>query len=132
MAECTPHTRRRWLEFGIGELAALAVMLIPIWWLAAIRPISVQWIESEPDGQFARQEWRQPRPLQIVDRGLKWSTILVVSWLVLRARFKANSAPVEDVGPGPLPIALLVLFFLFANWFIGIGLLSYYTGAGLD
>ncbi len=116
----------------MGELALAAAMLVPIWWFVAIRPISVQWTDSEPDGQFVRQEWRQPRPLQIVDRGLKWSLILVVSWLILRARLQANSAPICEVKPGPVSIILVVLFFVFAIWFIGIALLSYLTGTGLD
>jgi hypothetical protein len=124
--------RRRWYRFGLGELALLAVLLIPVWWFAATRLISVQWIDSESDGQFVRQEWRNPRRLQIVDRGLKWSLILVASWFVLRARFKANSAQVGEVKPGPVSIALMVLYLLFAIGFFGIALLSYFTGASLN
>ncbi|HEY4308259.1 MAG TPA: hypothetical protein VGN12_02305 [Pirellulales bacterium] len=126
-----PKTRRRCPPFGIGELAIIAAMLVPIWWFAATRLVSVEWIDSEPDRQYVRQEWRQPRPLQIVDRGLRWSITLVVSWLVLRGRFQANSAPIEEVKPGPVPIILMVLFVVFAIWFIGIMLAAYFTGTDL-
>jgi hypothetical protein len=78
--------RRRWFQFGLGELFILATITTIIWVLSA-RCWKLEWLNGW-EGQPAMLAWSEPDDFDVFRRGTIGSVTLVVIWFACRAMLR--------------------------------------------
>lgn len=73
-----PIAPRRWFQFGLAELVLLLPLLAAVWLQSTMRPHSRS---NEPQA---------PTFADGVDRGLTWSTVILVPWVVVRTGLRMS------------------------------------------
>jgi hypothetical protein len=97
--------RRRWYQFGLGELLSLIANLAVVWWQASRWSVTAydKGVAETPFEDIMYTSLRSPSTLEVAERGLVGSTVVIALWFFgrgVRRRLRRKGAPYrQDAEP---------------------------------
>ena len=82
--------KRRWFRYSVIEIVVLQTLVVTAWGIARLRPAydvtysyGSTFLDGMPTADIRIESIpRPPRAVEIVDRGLQGTTVVVVGWLL--------------------------------------------------